>query len=76
MASPQRRVASGGLVAHLDTSQLSGPLMRRLSRAAAKYSHNTGGLGNMRGTLLLFEALVGQRYACARVEALLQGVAA
>jgi predicted glycosyltransferase len=60
MASPQRRVASGGLVAHLDTSQ-PGRLTRRLSRAAPKillYSHDSYGLGSIRRTLLLSEALV------------------
>lgn len=63
MASPQRRVASDGLVSHLDTSKPGGRLSASLSRTAPKillYSHDTCGLGNIRRTLLLAERLVAQ----------------
>jgi predicted glycosyltransferase len=62
MASPQRRVASGGLV-RLDTPKPGRRLAAPLSHTAPKillYSHDTCGLGNIRRTLVLSEALIAQ----------------
>jgi predicted glycosyltransferase len=63
MVSPQRGVASDGLVAHLDSPKPLGRLAAPLSRTAPKlllYSHDTSGLGNIRRTLLLADELVAQ----------------
>jgi predicted glycosyltransferase len=69
MASPQRRVASAGLV-HVDTPQ-PGRALATLSHTAPKillYSHDTCGLGNIRRTLLLSQALIEQ---CSRAMVLI-----
>jgi predicted glycosyltransferase len=61
MVPPKGRVASDGLV-HLDTAKPGGH-PAPLSQIAPKillYSHDTCGLGNIRRTLLLSEALIAQ----------------